>query len=151
MQIFSEAVSAWQQELKKNGVRLRFIGELERFPKALRLLMNSLQNQTKTGQNISLAVAVGYSGRWDILQAARRTADNFSEESFVAALATADMPPLDFLIRTGGEKRISNFMLWQGRLMRSYILRMCCGRIFPMTIYKRHWIVLPVVKDVSVI
>ena len=85
-------------------MRLRFIGELERFPKALRLLMNSLQNQTKNRQNISLAVAVGYSGRWDILQAARRTADNFSEESFVAALATADMPPLDFLIRTGGEK-----------------------------------------------
>ena len=47
LQIFSEAVSAWQQELKKNGVRLRFIGELERFPKALRLLMNSLQNQDK--------------------------------------------------------------------------------------------------------
>lgn len=120
LQIFSKAVSAWQQELKKNGVRLRFIGELERFPKALRLLMNSLQNQTKTGQNISLAVAVGYSGRWDILQAARRVADNFSEESFVAALATADMPPLDFLIRTGGEKRISNFMLWQAAYAELY-------------------------------
>ncbi len=122
LQIFIDAAQTWKKELKDNGARVQFIGELERFPKSLRLLMNSLQKETKDGENISIAVAMGYSGRWDILQAARRfhANGNSNEEDFTSYLATAELPPLDFLIRTGGERRISNFMLWQAAYAELY-------------------------------
>lgn len=111
------------QELLHGGVRLRAIGNLERLPLAVRLALKKVTDLTKSNTELDLVLALSYSGRDDILQASRNlaekvragliTADDINEESFNAELWTAGMPEPDVLIRTGGEMRISNFMLWQ--------------------------------------
>lgn len=113
MQLFADAIASEAATLQKNGVRLRFIGDTARFSASLRAGMNSLEKLTGGGERLNLTLALGYSGRWDILQAAGQPGAAASEEAFSSRLSTATLPPLDLLIRTGGEKRLSNFMLWQ--------------------------------------
>ncbi len=109
-------------ELNRNGARLRFIGDRGRFPKDLQALMRSAEQRTAANDRLQLAMATNFGGRWDIVQAARRLAqavsagevdlDDVGEEVFARFLSVGDLPPPDLCIRTGGDRRISNFLLW---------------------------------------
>jgi undecaprenyl diphosphate synthase len=118
LDLFVSAIEAELPELLERGVRLRFIGEREAFPEQLRQRMAEAENATGANASMTLVVALGYGGRWDILQAAQRwlreaQGGEPDPETFERYLSTAGLPPLDLLIRTGGEQRISNFLLWQ--------------------------------------
>jgi undecaprenyl diphosphate synthase len=122
MSLFVEALEREVDELHRNGVKLRFIGDREVLGAQLRDATLAAEHRTGVNENLELVVAVAYGGRWDLTQAARKLAveaadgrldPNDIDESMLAnALSTADLPSVDLLIRTGGEKRISNFLLW---------------------------------------
>ncbi len=116
MQLFTRALVRESASLHKNGVRIRFIGDHSRFPAPLRAKMHEAERLTGANTGVQLTIAAGYGGQWDIVRAARRLAkagSEITEARLERELATAELPPVDLLIRTGGEKRISNFMLWQ--------------------------------------
>lgn len=122
MNLFLEALQREVDDLHRNNVRLRFIGERERLSEKLRGKIASAEEQTAGNDGLTLLVAVAYGGRWDIVQAtqqlARRAAegqldaDAIDEDRLADSLALAGVPDPDLLIRTGGERRISNFLLW---------------------------------------
>ena len=123
LSLFAEATQQLNSELRDGGVRVRFIGDRSRFSKPLRQAMEALEKNTADGNMLTLIIAASYSGKWDIAQAAATVAANggdFSEDNFSRHLATGDLPPVDLLIRTGGEHRISNFMLWQAAYSELY-------------------------------
>jgi undecaprenyl diphosphate synthase len=123
MELFMRALDKEVDELHENGVRVRFIGERSAFQPELRDSMARAEQLTGENGKMTLNVAVNYGGRWDILQAAKRLAreaaageldpEQIDMAAFAGALATAPAPDPDLFIRTGGEMRISNFMLWQ--------------------------------------
>ena len=110
------------EELNRKGARLRFIGDRSRFPADLQALMRDAECRTAANNRLHLAMATNFGGRWDILQAARRLAqaaragevdlDAVDENTFAGFLSIGDLPPPDLCIRTGGDRRISNFLLW---------------------------------------
>ena len=110
-------------ELHANGVRLRVVGERERLPQDIVALVANAEETTRANERLHLTVALSYGGRADILAAARSlatdvaagrlSADAIGEAEFSARLWTAGIPDPDLLIRTSGERRISNFLLWQ--------------------------------------
>jgi undecaprenyl diphosphate synthase len=110
-------------QLHKEGVRLRVIGERERFGEDTRRAIETAEERTAGGVRLNLTVALSYGGRAEILAAARRLAaeaaagrldpTTLDERSFGASLFTAAMPDPDLIIRTSGEQRLSNFLLWQ--------------------------------------
>lgn len=120
MQLF---VSALEQEVVKlhdNGIRLKVIGSLERFEPKLVRLIEEAETLTRDNQKLTLTIAANYGGRWDILQAVTRMlaqrpelAQGFAEADLLPHLAMNYAPEPDLFIRTGGEQRVSNFLLWQ--------------------------------------
>ena len=110
-------------ELKKMNIQLQVIGDLSVFPSGLRKLIVNTVNDTQSNTGLKLNLALNYSGRWDILQATRAVAaacqngsldaNQLSEKALNPYFALADQPDPDLLIRTGGDCRISNFLLWQ--------------------------------------
>jgi undecaprenyl diphosphate synthase len=122
MQLFLDAIDREVQELHENQVRLRFIGDRTALSVKLQSRMAASEQLTAANTGLSLQVAVSYGGRWDILQAARRLAaavangslrvEDIDEARFAAELSLCDLPDPDLLIRTGGDHRISNFLLW---------------------------------------
>lgn len=122
MGLFMEALDSELDELKENGVRLLFIGDRQGFPVRLQARMKAAEQRTAGNTRLHLQVAVGYGGRWDIVNAARQLAQRcasgamrpaeISEEDLGAALQLGGLPDPDLFIRTGGERRISNFLLW---------------------------------------
>lgn len=110
------------RKLSDEGVQLKVIGNRNRFSKRLLGAIDEAENITTKG-DATLVIAADYGGRWDVTQASRRLAEqvlagtlqveDITEESISGNLSTSDLPPLDMLIRTGGEYRISNFLLWQ--------------------------------------
>jgi undecaprenyl diphosphate synthase len=122
MALFVESLEAEISELHAQGVRLRFIGERAELDARLRASMASSEQTTAANERLSLQVALSYGGRSDILTAARRLAaqverhqlraTQIDEPTFAAALALGGLPDPDLFIRTGGEQRISNFLLW---------------------------------------
>jgi len=122
MQLFLESLDREVAELDANGVRIRFIGDRARLAPALTGRMDAAEARTAANAKLDLVVAVAYGGRWDIAQAARqlavaavegrRRAADVDEAALAACLATAGRPAPDLFIRTGGERRISNFLLW---------------------------------------
>ena len=123
LRLFADAIERYKDDFCRNGIKLRFIGDASRLPLVLQKSMAALERLTGKGDNLRLNLAIGYSGRWDIINAARRMAEEnlpATEENFEARLATAGLPPPDLLIRTGGEQRISNFMLWQAAYTELY-------------------------------
>lgn len=122
MGLFVEALRREVAELHQNNVRLRFVGAREQLNAKLIDKIESAEQLTADNSGLNLQVAVAYGGRWDIVQAARKLArqveageidiDNIDESRFAAELQLADVPDPDLLIRTGGEHRISNFLLW---------------------------------------
>jgi undecaprenyl diphosphate synthase len=123
MELFLKALDREVEELRGYGVRIRFIGELSAFTPALRERMLRAMEHTQANTKLALNVAVNYGGRWDIAQAARSAAEAVGRGELAAAaidertlapfLSLGDMPAVDLFIRTGGERRISNFLLWQ--------------------------------------
>lgn len=123
LSLFGDTAASFGGELAENGVRVSFIGQRDRFPPPLRAAMSSLEKMTEGGRRLRATVAVSYSGRWDVSQAAAKIAANggdFGEENFARHLATGDLPPVDLLVRTGGEMRLSNFILWQAAYTELY-------------------------------
>ena len=122
MSLFLDALEREVAELDRNGIRLRFIGDLDALSAPLRRAVRAAELRTSTNGRMTLVVAVAYGGRWDIARAARRLATeaaagrldpaDIDENALRNALDTAGLPNVDLLIRTGGEKRISNFLLW---------------------------------------
>jgi len=123
MSLFLRSLDREVAELHSHGVRLRFIGERAHFSKAIRERMRNAEALTMGNSALSLTIAASYGGRWDIVQAARALAraaadgtldpDAIDEAAFGAQLGLADLPEPDLFIRTGGDRRISNFLLWQ--------------------------------------
>jgi len=122
MQLFLESLDREVAELDANGVRIRFIGDRARLAPALVERMAAAEARTAANDRLDLAVAVAYGGRWDITQSARRLAadvaagrrraEDIDEAALGAGLANAGREPPDLFIRTGGERRVSNFLLW---------------------------------------
>ncbi len=123
MQLFLKALDREVDELHENGVRIAFVGDLTAFQPELRERMLRAMQKTAANGALALNVAVNYGGRWDIAEAARRAAaevsagrlrvEDISERTLAPFFCLADLPPVDLFIRTGGEQRISNFLLWQ--------------------------------------
>jgi len=122
MSLFLDTLVREIANLHRNQVRVRFIGERERLAAALLERMDEAEKKTGANTGLTLLVAVGYGGRWDITQACRALAaeaaagrlepGRIDEAQVAARLALAGVPDPDLLIRTGGEQRISNFLLW---------------------------------------
>ncbi len=123
MQLFMRALDREVDELARRGVRLRFIGERNAFSSDLRERMSRAEQITAEGRRLALTIAANYGGRWDIAQACRRLAEEtaagrvdpaaIDETALAPYLCLAGLPEPDLFIRTGGERRISNFLLWQ--------------------------------------
>ncbi|MBN8895203.1 MAG: di-trans,poly-cis-decaprenylcistransferase [Rhodanobacter sp.] len=123
MNLFVRALDKEVEELHGHGVRLRFIGDLDSFDEPLRQRMRAATDRTAGNAALQLNIAVSYGGRWDIVQACRHAAgavargelraDEIDESRLGQWMSLAELPPLDLFIRTGGERRISNFLLWQ--------------------------------------
>jgi undecaprenyl diphosphate synthase len=123
MKLFLTALDREVDQLAANGVRLRFIGDLAGFPTELAQRMRRAEQRTAANQALALNVAVNYGGRWDVAQAARAAAQravlgeiavsDIDATLLAQHLSLADLPEPDLFIRTGGEQRISNFLLWQ--------------------------------------
>lgn len=123
MKLFLNALEREVVELERRGVRVRFIGERARFNAAIRERMTEAEARTAGNDRLHLNVAASYGGRQDIAAAARSLAedvaagrlrpDQIDQDALAARVALAGLPPPDLFIRTGGELRISNFLLWQ--------------------------------------
>jgi len=114
-------------KLIKNGVQVRVIGRVEELPDGLQKIIEEAVEQTRHNSKLMVNIAFNYGGRTEIIDgvrrvlAARLTAEQIDEETFAQFLYTGDIPDPDLLIRTGGEHRLSNFLLWQSAYSELYI------------------------------
>jgi len=119
MDIFAETIERELADLVAQGVRVRFLGRQDRAPEDLRRRMAKLERETKRNDRLSLWIAFDYGGRAELVEAARQlVADgvrpgDVDDDAFEARLSAPELPDPDLLIRTSGEKRLSNFLLWQ--------------------------------------
>jgi len=137
MNRFLEALDSEVAELHGNRVRLRFIGSLEQLSTALRDRIEKAEALTVANTGMTLVIAIAYGGRWDIAVAAKELArrcvagemqaDDIDEAAVGSALALQGLPDPDLLIRTGGDQRISNFLLWNLAYTELYF----CDTLWP--------------------
>ncbi len=137
MELFVESIDKEVDELHRNGIRVRFIGELSRLREGLEARIRAAEARTAGNTRMTLYIAVSYGGRWDIVEAARRLAQRaaagmldpgaLDEDAFAAELQLAGAPEPDLFIRTGGEQRISNFLLWNLAYSELYF----CATLWP--------------------
>ncbi len=137
MKLFSNYLDSEIRKLNQDGVRLRFIGRRDRLSNTLLKKMDYAEQATRANKRTSLNIALDYGGQWDITQAARqlaeevargeRTPDSVTEETLAARLSTAHLPDPDLCIRTAGEHRLSNFLLWQLAYAEYYF----CDALWP--------------------
>src|ERR1700682_4828533 len=122
MRLFVTALEREVGKLHANGIRLRVVGDTSMFDDRIRALIQRAETKTARNTRLTLTIAANYGGRWDIMQAAKKLAEqsarrsrgaDVTEETFAEHLAMAYAPEPDLFIRTGGETRISNFLLWQ--------------------------------------
>jgi undecaprenyl diphosphate synthase len=119
MEIFAETIERELPDLAEQGVRVRFIGRRDRAPEELRRRMQAMEDRTELNSRIGLWIAFDYGGRAELVEAVRRIADSgldpreIDENVLAANLYAPELPDPDLLIRTSGELRISNFLLWQ--------------------------------------
>ena len=127
MELMVKAMAAEMKKLDRNGVRFMVIGNRERLAPSLNEVIDSCMQMTATNDTLTLMVMLSYSGKWDILQAAKKmvaeavsSPERFEEimnmetDAFDGYLATAGIPDPDLIVRTSGENRLSNYFLWQG-------------------------------------
>ena len=137
MELFLLVLTKEVKKLHKNNVKLQIIGDLSRFSDKLQQRVCEAQTLTKDNQGLCLNIAANYGGRWDIVQAAQKLAveveqgnlqsSDITEEILSEHITMAEQPPLDLLIRTGGDLRISNFLLWQAAYAELYF----CDTLWP--------------------
>ena len=137
MELFVESIDKEVDELHRNGIRVRFIGELSRLRAGLDAKIAAAESRTAANQRMTLYIAVSYGGRWDIVEAARKLAaravageikpEAIDEALFADQLQLAGAPEPDLFIRTGGESRISNFLLWNLAYCELYF----CDTLWP--------------------
>jgi undecaprenyl diphosphate synthase len=137
MNLFVEALQREVDELHRNDVRLEFIGAREQLQPGLIDKIAAAERQTAANKGLHLLVAVAYGGRWDITEATRKLAarvsagelepQDITDEAIAAELQLAGVPDPDLLIRTGGEQRISNFLLWNLAYAELYF----CDTLWP--------------------
>jgi len=126
MELFILALKREIKMLNKNNAQLKFIGDVAGFSEKLQKSIREAQQQTSKNDGLQLNIAANYGGRWDIVNAANLAMKNLAkdekltEESLANYLSTAELPELDLLIRTGGEKRVSNFLIWQAAYAELY-------------------------------
>jgi len=120
MSLFLKMLEREVANLHKNNIRLKIIGDRSRFDEKLQLTMRDAEQLTANNTGLTLTIAANYGGRWDVMHAVQtllrdhpELATSFSEEDLQPYMSMSDAPEPDLFIRTGGEKRISNFMLWQ--------------------------------------
>lgn len=123
MTLFASYLKSEVDKLNEDGVRVRFIGDRQRFSKALLKQMDAAESLTESNTKTTLVIAVDYGGQWDIANAARELAievkngnldpEQINAELLDSKIALADLPKPDLCIRTSGEQRISNFLIWQ--------------------------------------
>ena len=123
MDLFMQSLKDEVKNLNENGVRLNFLGQKDAFSRNLYEQIQQAEELTSSNDKLFLNIAANYGGKWDILQATRKIIndvlqgyleiDAINEDTLERELSTQDMPPPDLFIRTGGEQRISNFLLWQ--------------------------------------
>ncbi|MDH5710132.1 MAG: isoprenyl transferase [Gammaproteobacteria bacterium] len=123
MSIFVSTLKSEMLKLREQNVRVKFIGNRVAFPDKLQTVINETENQTSHNTGLDLTIAANYGGRWDIVEACKLISQKLSagelslseiNESLLSEqVCLSDLPPIDLFIRTGGESRISNFLLWQ--------------------------------------
>ena len=120
MQLFLKMLEIEMRRMHENNIRLKIVGDCSRFDASLRQLIAEAERLTAGNAGLTLTIAANYGGRWDIVQAMQgmlrehpERVGNFSEEDLEPYLAMSYAPEPDLFIRTGGEQRISNFLLWQ--------------------------------------
>jgi undecaprenyl diphosphate synthase len=123
MELFAHALSHQVKRLHKNNIKLHIIGDVSAFSTSIQTQIAAAEELTRDNTGLTLNVAANYGGRWDIAQAARQLAskvelgelsvEDISETLLSQHLTTATLPEPDLFIRTGGEQRVSNFLLWQ--------------------------------------
>lgn len=130
MDLFMFVLTREVKRLHKNDIRFKVIGNIDKFSKKLQQKILESEKLTENNKGMVLSVAANYGGRWDITQAAKKLAekvstnelslDEITEDALNNEISTADCPELDLLIRTGGDNRISNFLLWQAAYAEFY-------------------------------
>ena len=123
MELFAVALKQQTKRIHKNNTRLRVIGDISKFSKSLQKQIEEAQTITENNTGLTINVAANYGGRWDITRSVKQLAErvmegslkleDITEQQITQGLMTADLPEPDLFIRTGGEQRVSNFMLWQ--------------------------------------
>ena len=127
MQLFQTALANEVDKLHQNGVRLKVVGDTTRFDPKIQALIAQGERLTADNKGLTLTIAANYGGRWDILQAVNRMKNatgEIAEETLASHLAMSYAPEPDLFIRTGGEQRISNFLLWQLAYCELYFTEM---------------------------
>jgi len=130
MELLGNALETQTNKLNENGVRLKLLGDMSRFSDKIQTLAIDAQEATAANQKLVFNVAINYGGRWDITQACQKLANRVADGQMLASdineqaisneLSTAGMPDPDLFIRTSGEYRISNFLLWQAAYSEFY-------------------------------
>lgn len=130
MELFCRSVANETSELKKQGVEVRVIGDRNRFSEKVQGYLNQAEHDTKGGKKLTLVLALDYSSRAEITTAVQTlvraaaegqlSSDTITEQNISDALWTAGIPDPDFIIRTSGEHRLSNFLLWQASYAELY-------------------------------
>ncbi|MEX2600987.1 MAG: isoprenyl transferase [Balneolaceae bacterium] len=133
MKLLVSTLGSEAETLHKNNIRLSAIGQIERFPESCQRELTEVIELTKENSHMQLCLALSYSGRWDITEAVKRVAelvrngdldpDDIDDSVIGSHLSTADIPDPDLIIRTSGEFRISNFLLWQLAYSELYITK----------------------------
>jgi undecaprenyl diphosphate synthase len=146
MKLLVRALRKETDKLNKNNVRLTVIGDTSTFPESVQKELRESIEKLKNNNGLTLNLALSYSGRWDILQAVKKiledtkinniNPDDITIEKFNSYLATRDIPDPDLLIRTSGEHRISNFLLWQIAYTELYISQLCWPEFRRQHLYK---------------
>ena len=130
MQLLRDYVIEERDEIMDNGIRLTAIGEVERLPPYVKEPLDALVRESAGNRDMTLCLALSYGGRESIVAAARALAeavargeiapDEVNQERFAESLQTGELPPLDLLVRTSGEERLSNFLLWEAAYAELY-------------------------------
>lgn len=130
MDLFLTALQREVKRMQSNDIQLRVVGDISAFPDKLQARIRKAEEATRDNQRLILQIAANYGGRWDIVRAARQMAEavrrgdldpeQIDERSFAAATTMGDLPDPDLFIRTGGDLRISNFLLWHSAYTELY-------------------------------